>query len=209
MIRLSHIVFALILPATAVAQEHGHSSHGHVAPSAQNVAPSPYAGMETRTIKSLSEQDIADLRRGAGWGLALAAELNGVPGPAHLLELKEEIGLSTDQISAIEAIFAGMQVEAREVGERLISAEAAIEAAFREGDLTPDALRALIHKAASIRAELRFVHLSRHLKTPSVLTAEQIARYNDLRGYGATSPCEAVPEGHDPDMWRRHNKCDD
>ena len=50
--------------------------------------PLPYAGLEARAIKSLSAADVQELRRGGGWGLALPAELNGVPGPAHLLELK-------------------------------------------------------------------------------------------------------------------------
>lgn len=208
MIRPSHLLLALLLPAAAIAQDHGHGTHGHAHAPAQAVTPSPYAGMEAREIKSLSEQDIADLRRGAGWGLALAAELNGVPGPAHLLELKNEIGLSPDQVSPIEAIFAAMQAEAQGAGERFIAAEAAIEEAFRAGDLTPDTLRALIDTAAAARAELRYVHLSRHLETPPLLTAEQFALYSDLRGYGATDPCDAVPAGHDPAMWRRHNGCD-
>lgn len=208
MIRPPHFLLALLLPVAAFAQDHSHSTNGHGLAPAQTVTSSPYAGMETREIKSLSEQDIADLRRGAGWGLALAAELNGVPGPAHLLELKNEIALSADQVSAIEAIFAAMQAEAQAAGERFIAAEAAIEEAFREGELTPDALRALIDTAEAARAELRYVHLSRHLETPPLLTAEQIARYNDLRGYGATDPCDAVPAGHDPAMWRRHNGCD-
>jgi hypothetical protein len=49
--------------------------------------------MQSRAIKSLSDNDINELRRGGGWGLALAAELNGMPGPAHLLELKDKIPL--------------------------------------------------------------------------------------------------------------------
>lgn len=208
MIRPSHLLLALLLPAAAVAQGHGHGTHGQAHAPAQVVTPSPYAGMETREIKSLSGEDITDLRQGAGWGLALAAELNGVPGPAHLLELKDKIALSASQVTAIEAIFAAMQADAQAAGERFIAAEAAIEDAFRAGDLTPDALRDLIDSAEAARAELRYVHLSRHLETPPLLTTEQIARYNNLRGYGATDPCDAVPAGHDRAMWRRHNGCD-
>ena len=193
MIRLALAFCILAIPVGAVAQHHGHS---------------PYAGMEGREIKSLSAQDIEDLRAGRGWGLALAAELNGVPGPAHLLELKDRIGLSPEQVTAIEAIFAAMQAEANAAGERLIAAEAAIEAAFRNGDLSSEALRDLIDTAAAARAALRFIHLSRHLETPPLLTAGQIARYNELRGYGAADPCANVPEGHDPAMWRRHNNCE-
>jgi hypothetical protein len=193
MIRLVFALCVLAIPCGAFAQNQGHF---------------PYAGMEGRDIKSLSDSDLDDLRSGRGWGLALAAELNGVPGPAHLLELQDRIGLSAEQVTAIEAIFAAMQTEAQAAGERLIAAEAAIEAAFRTGDLTPVRLRTLIDTAADARAELRFIHLSRHLETPPLLTAEQIVRYNELRGYGAADPCANVPEGHDPMMWRRHNNCE-
>lgn len=173
-----------------------------------HAAHSAYAGLETREIKTLSDADLEDLRRGAGWGLALSAELNGVPGPAHLLELKDQIGLSTEQVTAIEAIFTSMQAEAQAAGARFIEAEAAIETAFRNGGLTPETLRTLIDTSAASRSELRFIHLVRHLETPDLLTAEQIARYNELRGYSVGSACDAVPEGHDPEMWRRHNGCD-
>jgi len=188
------LIVALLWPIPALAQDHtAHSS---------------YAGFETREIKSLSDADLDDLRRGAGWGLALSAELNGVPGPAHLLELEDQIGLSADQVSAIETIFAAMQSEAQDAGVRFIEAEAAIEAAFRAGNLEEEQLRAFIETSAAARAELRYIHLVRHLETPPLLSQEQIAQYNALRGYGESDPCSAVPEGHNPEMWRRHNNCE-
>jgi len=189
--RFALAVLASAISSSAMAQQHGHS---------------PYAGHEAREIKSLSEADIKELRRGGGCGLALAAELNGIPGPAHVLELKDHIGLTPGQVAAIEALFARMQIEAREAGERLIAAERAIEAAFRSGNLTSDRLRPLIADAATARGELRYVHLSYHLSTPALLTADQIAAYGRLRGYRA-DPCASVPEGHDAEKWRRHNKC--
>lgn len=185
--------FLVLAPAAAAAQD----SAGRV---------SPYAGFETREIKSLAEADIAELRNGGGWGLALPAELNGVPGPAHLLELRDEIPLSSDQVTAIQAIFEGLKVDAIPAGERLIEAEEAIEAAFRAGGLDDESLRALIAAAEAARSELRFIHLSRHLSTPPLLSRQQIARYNILRGYGS-DPCANVPAGHSPEMWRRHNNC--
>ena len=185
---------ALLWPISALAQDHAaHSS---------------YAGFEAREIKSMSDAELDDLRRSAGWGLASSAELNGVPGPAHLLELKDQIGLSADQVSAIETIFAAMQSEAQDAGVRFIEAEAAIEAAFRAGNLEQQQLRALIETSAAAQAELRYIHLVRHLETPPLLSQEQIAQYNALRGYGESDPCIAVPEGHNPEMWRRHNNCD-
>lgn len=188
---------AAVSAETTIAQEHrGHGAH----------AASPYAGMEGREIKSLSPEDLSELRRGGGWGLALPAELNGVPGPAHLLELKDDIPLDPGQTAAIEAIYTEMREEAIAAGEALIAAEQALETAFRDGMPDDAALKSLIAAAEAARSELRYVHLSRHLMTPPLLRPEQIARYSELRGYTA-NPCASIPEGHDPAMWRRHNGC--
>jgi len=66
----------------------------------------------------------------------------------------------------------------------------------------------LIDTSAAARAELRFIQLSPHFEAPPLRTAEQIARYNDLRGFGGVDPCDVVPEGHDATILRRHNGCD-
>src|SRR2546425_6382198 len=81
-------------------------------------AQQPYAGLETRTVKALSEQQIADLRAGRGMGLALAAELNGYPGPLHVLELGDQIGLSDTQRERMRELFAAMQAEAGSIRGR-------------------------------------------------------------------------------------------
>ena len=172
-------------------------------------APAPasaYAGEEAREIKSLSPDDVAELRRGGGWGLAKAAELNGVPGPAHLLELKDTIPLDAEQVTRLEAIFDEMQAAAIAEGERLIAAEAALEAAFRDRTITEETLRDLLAAIEASRSALRYIHLRTHLETPQLLSEAQIARYDALRGYKA-DPCAAVPAGHDPVMWRRHQGC--
>ena len=173
---------------------------------AQDHQTSAYAGQETRPIKSLSEDDIAVLQRGGGWGLAKAAELNGVPGPTHLLEMKDEIPLSLDQVEAITDLFRSMQANAIAAGERLIALEAELDAAFQARSVTDNSLRRLLDRIAVTRSELRYIHLSTHLRTPEILTERQIAKYNTLRGY-ADDPCDSVPEGHAPDMWRQHNGC--
>src|ERR671936_1965369 len=83
----------------------------------------PYAGLEGRPIKALSEQQIADLRAGRGMGLALAAELNGYPGPMHVLEMADRLGLSDQQRAKIRELFAAMKSEAVPLGETLIAQE--------------------------------------------------------------------------------------
>ena len=167
---------------------------------------SPYAGEQTRAIAALSEEDLAELGRGGGWGLARPAELNGAPGPAHLLELADEIGLNAEQRVAVEAIRDEMRADAIAEGERFIAAERALDAAFTDGVPDADTLARLVAEAGAARADLRLVHLSAHLSTTPLLTPGQIERYAVLRGY-AEDPCESVPEGHDATMWRCHNGC--
>jgi hypothetical protein len=62
------------------------------------LAQQPYAGLQNRSIKTLSDQQIEDLTAGRGMGLALAAELNGYPGPIHAIELAEQLHLSPEQL---------------------------------------------------------------------------------------------------------------
>ncbi|WP_299507602.1 hypothetical protein [uncultured Roseobacter sp.] len=193
MIRLLAFLTAPIAAASIAAAEESHQ---------------PYQGFETREITSLSEQDIDALRGGSGWGLALPAELNGFPGPAHVLELADELGLSESQEQRFSLIFQAMRVEAIAKGEALIDSERNLDKGFRSGDLDADQLRRLIEAAEAARADLRFVHLSRHLMTLDLLDEDQVAAYAVLRGY-ASDPCASVPSGHDSTMWRRHNGCDD
>ena len=118
------LLLLVIASAAALAQHDGHRPMA------------PYAGQDARDIKSLSAEDIAELRRGGGWGLAKAAELNGMPGPAHLLELRDQIGLTPNQASAIQAIFDKMRADAIREGERLIAFERALEEQFRNRAVT-------------------------------------------------------------------------
>jgi Spy/CpxP family protein refolding chaperone len=163
--------------------------------------------MQNRAIKSLSDSDINELRRGGGWGLALAAELNGMPGPSHLLELKDKIPLTSDQVDKTQVLLDEMRKAAIPTGERFIAAEKALEAAFASGKVDETSLRRLLADTESARTELRFIHLSQHYKTVQFLTPEQIKRYNILRGY-ADDPCKNIPAGHNPEMYKRHMGCD-
>lgn len=193
--KLSTLLMAVALcaPLSTLAQ-HNHGSQ------------TPYAGLQNRAIKSLSDTDIQELRRGGGWGLALAAELNGMPGPTHLLELKDQIPLTEEQVTKTRALVDDMRKAALPAGERLIAAETALEAAFAKGGVDEASLRGLLAQAEFARAELRFIHLSQHIKTVQYLRPEQIKRYNVLRGY-AEDPCKNIPEGHNPEMYRRHMGC--
>lgn len=148
-------------------------------------AAQPYAGQDQRQISSLSAKDIAALEAGEGWGLAKPAELNGYPGPAHVLELAGELDFDATQDRAIRAEFASMRNEAKMLGRALIEAEAALDDVFRGGSAHPDALRASLADIEGIRTRLRESHLAAHLAIAPLLTEAQTRQYAELRGYHA------------------------
>ena len=168
---------------------------------------SKYIGQEKRDIKSLSEEDIKELKAGAGWGLAKAAELNGLPGPKHILEMKQEIDLTAKQEKMVIALYNKMNKEAISLGNKLIEYEEELNYGFADRNIDEKTLDELLEKISETYKSLRFTHLSAHLQTPSILTESQIRKYNKLRGYSSDDPCENVPKGHDPIMWRKHNNC--
>lgn len=170
----------------------------------------PYAGEQNRAITSLSAEDVKALQEGQGWGLAKPAEFNGVPGPAHLLELAQEIGLSQTQVEQVQKLFKDMKAQAIALGNEYIAAEKAVDDYFRQGKFSDRVLREVVDQAEQARANLRFLHLSYHHKTLEVVTPEQIKQYNQLRGYDQMreDPCANIPAGHNPEMFRKHMGCD-
>lgn len=192
------IVFAVLILTLMAFSSFSASDHSHK---------SKYAGQEKREIKSLSESDIDELKNGRGWGLAKAAELNGVPGPIHLLEMKEEIELSPEQIRKIEDVYQRMKRQAIPLGLELIELEGKLNNHFANGTITEKLLNELLGEIARTYKKLRYTHLAAHLETPTIVTPEQIALYNKLRGYSSEDPCANIPEGHDPEMWKKHHNC--
>jgi LTXXQ motif family protein len=148
------------------------------------VAQTPYAGMQTRSIKALSDQQIADLRAGRGMGLALAAELNGYPGPAHVLEMADKLDISSDQRTSIQRLFDAMKAEVLPLGSKLIEQEADLDKQFAGHTVTPESLKASTAAIAVTQGELRDTHLKYHLATVALLLPDQMKRYAELRGYG-------------------------
>jgi Spy/CpxP family protein refolding chaperone len=146
---------------------------------------SPYAGQEQRSIKALSDEDIRDLTEARGLGLAKAAELNSYPGPAHVLELADQLELSAAQRTATEALVAAMRDQARPLGAKIIEAERNLDRAFVEGRIDSESLRSQVVAIAALMGELRTLHLDAHIAQRALLAPEQIARYDALRGYRA------------------------
>jgi Spy/CpxP family protein refolding chaperone len=122
-----------------------------------------------------------------GMGLAKAAELNSYPGPLHVLQLAGALGLSDAQRKATDSLYANMRQRALSIGRQIIEAERTLDRAFAHGAIEPPTLRSQVGAIAALQGELRAVHLEAHLAQRSLLTPEQIAQYDALRGYRGNS----------------------
>jgi hypothetical protein len=151
-------------------------------------AQSPYAGQQARSLKALSEQQVADLQAGRGTGMALSAELNGYPGPVHVLELADQLALSQEQRIAVARLLESMKSEAIPLGERLIAQETALDRLFAGRTATVETVAAATDEIGATQAKLRSTHLKYHLSTLALLDPRQIQRYAELRGYGGSAP---------------------
>ncbi len=152
-------------------------------------SPGGYAGQQTREIKALSAQEQADLAAGRGMGLARAGELNHYPGPAHVLELRDKLELTPDQLTTVHASFQRMEAAAKLFGAELVRREREMDAAFRQGEMTPVRLAADTEEIGALQGRLRGVHLAAHLEMRAVLSPQQVAAYDALRGYAdGTAP---------------------
>ena len=164
-----------------------HSLSAWQASASDPQKPADYTGQHTREIKSLSPADIDALRKGQGWGLAKSAELNGYPGPLHVLQLADELGLTADQRAQVQAIYDAMKSDAQTVGEAYLRAERAVDDVFANRQATAELITKRTRAAAELRARLRSIHLNAHVATAPLLTPHQRTVYARLRGYSAAS----------------------
>jgi Spy/CpxP family protein refolding chaperone len=158
--------------------------------SAAALAQSPYAGMQARQIKALSKEQVADLKAGRGMGLALPAELNGYPGPAHVLELADKLDLTAEQKDSVQRLFDSMKAEAVPLGEKLLVQETALDQQFAGHSITPASLKDATAAIGLTQAALRNTHLKYHLQTVQILSANQMQHYAMLRGYRSDAPMQ-------------------
>jgi hypothetical protein len=111
----------------------------------------------------LSQEEIDGLLAGEGMGYARSAELNGYPGPRHVLDMTE-LQLSSEQTASITTIFDDMKREAVTLGQEIVDAETVLGQSFSDKKITEASLQA-------------------HLAVTPLLSEEQLAQYQVLRGY--------------------------
>ena len=148
---------------------------------------SPYVGEESNEIKSMSPSEINGLLQGNGMGFAKAAELNQYPGPRHVLDLAEQINLSSQQIEQTNRVFESMREKAINLGAQLVEYERKLDALFSSRQISASALDAILLKIGETRAMLRGAHLHAHLEMKKILSHHQVLMYDNLRGYSSGS----------------------
>lgn len=161
-------------PTAAAAQSHAdHAAH------------SQYASIQGREIKALDSATVANYLAGAGMGFALAAELNGYPGPRHVLELAEQLKLTDEQRLAMQRIFDEMQKQAVEVGTQIVELERQLDRRFAHRHVDAATIADLTGRIGALNGRVRTIHLAAHLDTTALLSDVQVRDYNRLRGYTA------------------------
>lgn len=170
---LSKLMFSAVAMSmtlsSALAQHHGN-----------------YAGQQSRTIKSLSSEETAQYLAGAGMGYARAAELNGYPGPMHVLELADKLGLTAEQREATRSLMEKHKADARQLGAKKVEVERELDALFRAKDIAPERLAGAVRIAAIADGEYRHSHLDTHRQMRALLSEQQILQYGVLRGYASS-----------------------
>lgn len=160
---------------------------------------SPYVGDTGRTIKALGDAEIRDLQSGAGMGFALAAELNGLPGPRHVIDLAAELDVGPEQALSVQDVFDRMERRAVDLGRRIVAAEAGLDSMFAAGIATVDEVRRRSIELGRLYGELRAVHLGAHIETLALMSPEQVAAYQVLRGYAGNPAEETTGAAHEHD----------
>ena len=157
---------ALALTAVTAWAQHAHDgspSRGHQAAQA----------CETEFEKVIGD--------GRGFGMAFAADQNGYPGPLHVLELQERLGLTADQATKVRALLHAMFAESKPKSARLLEAEARLRRLFADVTADDASVRAAVADVERARREVRLVHLLTHLKTRDLLTEGQRRIYQAER----------------------------
>ena len=107
----------------------------------------------------------------------------------HVLELADRLGLTPDQQMKTKALMHEHKEEARAIGAKFVAAERELDALFHSGSVDRVALERAVRAAAEMQRSYRLSHLETRRRLRDLLTAEQIATYDVLRGYadgGAT-----------------------
>lgn len=161
---------SLVIAGPAPAQHAPHAGH--------QGAPGISGHEEAQRCIESFDRVVAD---GRGFGMAFAADRHGYPGPLHVLELGDALGLTPPQAAQVRALETAMFAESRPRSVALLAAERRLNDLFTTGRATEPDLAPLVAEVERLRGEVRLVHLRYHLKTRDLLTEQQRLVYHERR----------------------------
>jgi Spy/CpxP family protein refolding chaperone len=138
---------------------------------------------QSGSAQTVVPPDREELLKGLAMGLASCAEENGYPGPQHVLDMKDDLELTHDQLMKTEALRKVIGSSAVVKGGEIVQAEEELNKLFASARMNEHELRQKIEEIGKLRADLRFIHLQAYVRMKQILTAEQLRRYSERRGH--------------------------
>jgi len=170
----SFAVVGTSLPATATDPEEAARAAAHAAEAAR----------EGTGIPALSEAQAASYLDGEAMWQASVAELNHYPSPRRVLELAEALELAEGQRRATTELHEETRREAIRLGGELVALEQRLNRIFAWNQATADNIAKIVLDIGTLQAQLRLTHLVASIRQKSLLTEEQVKRYDELQGRG-------------------------
>lgn len=176
------VAFSLVA-SPAAAQEHGesgggmgggHQMHGQAGGGMQ--------GMGGGMLGGVSQQEKEALLKGAGLGAGMIAMMNGYPGPKHVLEMGDELGLTAEQRESIGKTYGKVKAESVELGTELVEKDEKLTALFASGSVTAGEVEKLSREIGELQGRVRATHLNAHVETFDALTPAQREQLSSMQG---------------------------
>jgi Spy/CpxP family protein refolding chaperone len=125
--------------------------------------------------------DKDQLLKGDPAGQTAAVEKSGFPSPQKIVSLKEQLGLTKDQLRKMDEMLTNLPISAKVKGEEIIEAEEELNNYFESGSINEKTLRTKLERIGKMRADLRFIHLQVYIKEKQILSAKQWDKLKELQ----------------------------
>ncbi len=125
--------------------------------------------------------DKEQLLKGESKDEIIIAENNGYVSPQKVLELKEQLGLTRDQVRKITEMMTNHPISLTVKGQEIVEAEEDLNNLFASGNVSEKMLRVKLERIGKLRADLKFIHLQIYIKVRQILSANQINRLEEIR----------------------------
>jgi Spy/CpxP family protein refolding chaperone len=103
--------------------------------------------------------------------------------------------LAPEQRASLEALMKRHNAEARNLGAKIVRLERELDRLFADRKATPALVDARLAEIGAAQARVRGSHLKTHLEATALLTPDQVAKYDAVRGYSPGS-APAHPRRH-------------